>query len=39
MPAGSTAYITVDLSPGSYAFIGEAPEADKKGLLMKFEVY
>lgn len=38
MPAGSTAYFTADLSPGRYAFIGEAPEADKKGLLLKFDV-
>jgi hypothetical protein len=38
MPAGSTAYFTVDLSPGRYAFISETPEADKKGLLMEFEI-
>ena len=38
MPAGSTAYFTVDLSPGRYAFISEAPEADKKGLLLEFEI-
>jgi len=39
MPADSTAYFTVDLSPGRYAFIGEAPEADKKGLLVEFEIF
>jgi hypothetical protein len=38
MPAGSTAYFTVDLPPGRYAFISETPEADKKGLLMEFEI-
>jgi len=38
MPAGSTAYFKVDLSPGSYAFIGETPDADGKGLLIKFDV-
>ena len=38
MPAGSTAYFTVDLSPGQYAFISETPEADQKGLLMEFEI-
>lgn len=38
MPAGSTAYFSADLSPGRYAFISETPEADKKGLLMEFEI-
>jgi hypothetical protein len=38
MPAGSTAYFTVDLSSGNYAFISETPEADKKGLLLEFEI-
>jgi hypothetical protein len=38
MPAESTAYFTVDFSPGRYAFIGEVPEADQKGLLMEFEI-
>ncbi len=38
MPAGSTAYFSVDLSPGRYAFISEAPEADKKGLISEFEI-
>lgn len=38
MPPGSTAYFTADLSPGHYAFIGEAPEADVKGLLLEFEI-
>lgn len=39
MPAGSTAYFAVDLSPGRYAFISETPEADKKGLLLEFEIH
>jgi hypothetical protein len=38
MPSGSSAFFSVDLSPGRYAFIGEAPEADKKGLLLEFEI-
>ena len=38
MPAGSTAYFTADLSPGRYAFISEAPNADEKGLFMEFEI-
>jgi len=38
MPAGSTAYFAVDLSPGNYVFISETPDADKKGLLTKFEI-
>jgi hypothetical protein len=38
MPAGSGAYFTVELSPGRYAFIGETPEAEKKGLLLEFEI-
>lgn len=38
MPAGETGYFKVNLTPGKYAFIGETDEADKKGLLMAFEV-
>lgn len=38
MPEDSTAYFTVDLSPGRYAFISETPEADKKGMLLEFEI-
>jgi len=38
MPAGSTAYFSADLSPGRYAFIGETPDADEKGLLLEFEI-
>lgn len=38
MPAGSTAYFNVHLEPGRYAFIGEAPDADEKGLLLEFEI-
>ena len=38
MPSGSNAFFSMNLSPGRYAFIGEAPEADKKGLLLEFEI-
>jgi hypothetical protein len=38
LPAGGTAYFSVNLEPGSYAFISEVPEADKKGLLVQFQV-
>lgn len=38
MPAGSTGYFTVTLEPGSYAWIAEVPEADAKGMLVRFEV-
>ena len=38
LPAGGTAYFSVNLEPGNYAFISEVPEADKKGLLVQFEV-
>jgi hypothetical protein len=38
MPAGSTGYITVDLSPGRYAWVAEVPGAGEKGMLRIFEV-
>jgi len=38
MPAGSEAFFTADLTPGRYAFISEAPEADKKGLFVEFDI-
>ncbi len=34
MLAGSTAYFAVELLTGRYAFIGETPEADQKGMLL-----
>ncbi|GMQ81782.1 MAG: hypothetical protein BMS9Abin05_1218 [Rhodothermia bacterium] len=33
MPAGSTAYFTVILEPGRYAWISEVPSPDTKGML------
>ena len=38
MPAGSTGYITVDLTPGRYAWVAEVPGAGEKGMLQVFEV-
>lgn len=38
MPGGTTAYFTVDLEPGTYAWIAEVPDADKKGMLELFTV-
>lgn len=38
MPAGSTGYFTVDLEPGSYAWISEVPGGREKGLLQTFTV-
>lgn len=38
MPAGKTAYFTVRLEPGDYAFIAEVPSADEKGMLKRFTV-
>ena len=38
MPAGSTAYFTVALEPGDYAWIAEVPGADRKGMLQRFTV-
>lgn len=38
MPAGTTAYMTVDLEPGHYAWISEVPHADQKNLLKPFVV-
>lgn len=37
-PAGSTQYFEVVLTPGSYAFISEVPNASEKGMLQPFEV-
>ncbi len=38
MPAGSTAYFTVELKPGKYILISEVPNAGSKNLLKTFEV-
>ncbi|MEP6262690.1 MAG: hypothetical protein ABJ092_14035 [Gillisia sp.] len=38
MPAGSTAYITVDLKPGKYALIAEVPDPASKNMLKTFTV-
>lgn len=38
LPAGATAYLTVDLAPGRYAWIAEVPSPDQKGMLVEFTV-
>jgi hypothetical protein len=38
MPAGSTAYIDVTLTPGDYAFIAEVDDPDDKGMLQVVSV-
>jgi hypothetical protein len=38
MPAGSTTYFTVDLEPGSYAWVAEVPDPAGKGMLQAFTV-
>jgi hypothetical protein len=38
MPAGKTAFITVDLEPGNYAWISEVPDPASKGMLKTFSV-
>jgi hypothetical protein len=38
MPAGSTGYFTVTLSPGEYALVSEVPGTRAKGLLRTFRV-
>lgn len=38
MPQGSTAYVTVDLTPGSYVLIAEVDEPDSKGMLHTFDI-
>ncbi|GAA3576213.1 hypothetical protein [Snuella lapsa] len=37
-PQGHTSYFTVNLTPGTYAFISEVPNASKKGMLKTFTV-
>lgn len=38
MPAGATAYFTVELEPGQYAWVAEVPNAAAKGMLKPFTV-
>lgn len=38
MPAGETAYFDVLLRPGRYAWIGEVPDPDAKGMFQIFDV-
>ena len=38
LPAGGTAYFSVDLNPGRFMWISEVPNADEKGLMIEFEV-
>lgn len=38
MPEGSTAYVTVDLEPGEYAFIAEVDDPDDKDMLQAVTV-
>ncbi len=38
MPAGSTAYLKLELEPGDYAFVAEVPSPGEYGLLLPFQV-
>jgi len=38
MPAGATAYLDVQLTPGRYAWIAQVPNAPEKGMLKVFAV-
>ena len=38
MPAGTTAYFTVELTPGRYTWIAEVPDPAAKGMLRTFTV-
>lgn len=38
MPAGNTAYITVNLEPGNYAWVAEVPNPKEKNMLKTFSV-
>ena len=38
LPAGGTAYFSINLKPGRFMWISEVPNADGKGLLVEFEV-
>jgi hypothetical protein len=39
MPEGNTAYITVDLIPGNYAWVAEVPDPKSKNMLKTFSVH
>jgi hypothetical protein len=38
MPAGSTAYLRLELEPGDYAFVAEVPSPGEQGLWLPFSV-
>ncbi|AHM58694.1 hypothetical protein D770_02110 [Flammeovirgaceae bacterium 311] len=38
MPAGKTAYFTLNLEPGKYALVSEVPNPSSKGMLIPFNV-
>lgn len=38
MPAGSSAYFSVDLEPGRHVWIAEVPNADSKNMLKFFDI-
>ncbi len=38
LPAGSSAFLSVDLAPGDYAFIAEMPAPQEAGFLLPFTV-
>jgi len=38
MPEGSHSYFTVDLQPGTYAFIAEVPNPQEAGFVLPFTV-
>jgi len=38
MPSGETAYFTVDLTPGDYAWVAEVPNPIEKGMFVTFTV-
>ena len=38
MPAGETAYFTVNLDPGRYVWVAEVPNPDAKGMMKPFSV-
>lgn len=38
MPAGTTGYFTVDLTPGRYAWVAEVPKPDEKDMLKTFSI-
>jgi uncharacterized cupredoxin-like copper-binding protein len=38
MPAGSTGYFNVTLTPGRYAWVSEVPGSLEKGMLKEFTI-